>query len=98
MKSRRGNGKISASGGNGLGGGGGGRIGLDVFSRHDEAEILAHGAIVFHLPMIFWLVFVGIVSIINLLIEPTVNNQHLFIILLHYNLCSSRGRDDTSCQ
>ncbi|XXG64223.1 hypothetical protein AAC387_Pa05g2227 [Persea americana] len=46
----RGNGKISASGGNGLGGGGGGRIGLDVFSRHDEAEILAHGGRSFGCP------------------------------------------------
>lgn len=71
MKSRRGNGKISASGGNGLGGGGGGRIGLDVFGRHDEAEILAHGGFVFHLCTIFLLVFAGMVSIIYLLMDPT---------------------------
>lgn len=43
MKSRTGNGKISASGGNGFAGGGGGRVSIDVFSRHDETEVFVHG-------------------------------------------------------
>ncbi|KAI3860111.1 hypothetical protein MKX03_033811, partial [Papaver bracteatum] len=38
-----GNGKISASGGNGLAGGGGGRVAVNVYSRHNEPEILVHG-------------------------------------------------------
>lgn len=43
MKSRTGNGKISASGGNGFAGGGGGRVSINVFSRHDGAEVCVHG-------------------------------------------------------
>ncbi|XP_066361096.1 uncharacterized protein [Miscanthus floridulus] len=39
----RGGGKISACGGNGLAGGGGGRVSIDVFSRHDDAQIFVHG-------------------------------------------------------
>ncbi|OVA14460.1 hypothetical protein BVC80_1361g12 [Macleaya cordata] len=40
----KGNGKISASGGNGFAGGGGGRVSVNVFSRHDDdPEILVHG-------------------------------------------------------
>ncbi|KAF8388896.1 hypothetical protein HHK36_025577 [Tetracentron sinense] len=38
-----GSGRISASGGNGLAGGGGGRVSVDVFSRHDDPKVLAHG-------------------------------------------------------
>ncbi|KAI3904002.1 hypothetical protein MKW92_018351 [Papaver armeniacum] len=38
-----GNGRISASGGNGLAGGGGGRVAVNVYSRHNEPEILVHG-------------------------------------------------------
>ncbi|KAI3915295.1 hypothetical protein MKX01_035554 [Papaver californicum] len=38
-----GHGKISASGGNGWGGGGGGRVAINIFSRHDQPEILVHG-------------------------------------------------------
>ncbi|EPS64424.1 hypothetical protein M569_10357 [Genlisea aurea] len=38
-----GSGKISACGGNGFGGGGGGRVSVDIFSRHDEPLISAHG-------------------------------------------------------
>ncbi|KAI3865932.1 hypothetical protein MKW92_032960 [Papaver armeniacum] len=34
---------ISASGGNGLAGGGGGRVAVNVYSRHNEPEILVHG-------------------------------------------------------
>lgn len=47
VKSRIGNGWISASGGDGWGGGGGGRISIDVYSRHDDQAILAHGEISF---------------------------------------------------
>lgn len=43
MKSRIGDGRISACGGNGYGGGGGGRISVDVFSRHDDPQIFVHG-------------------------------------------------------
>lgn len=43
MKNRTGNGWISACGGNGFAGGGGGRVSVDVFSRHDEPKIFAHG-------------------------------------------------------
>lgn len=42
-KSRTGNGKISASGGNGFAGGGGGRVSINVFSRHDDTVFLVHG-------------------------------------------------------
>lgn len=42
-KCRKGDGKISASGGDGLAGGGGGRIAIDVFSRHDDVQFLSHG-------------------------------------------------------
>ncbi|KAF3793289.1 hypothetical protein EJ110_NYTH09664 [Nymphaea thermarum] len=41
----KGNGKISASGGNGWAGGGGGRIAIDIFSCHEDPEILVHGGI-----------------------------------------------------
>lgn len=44
-KSRTGNGKISACGGNGYAGGGGGRVSVNVFSRHDEPTIYVHGEI-----------------------------------------------------
>lgn len=50
-KCRTGDGKISASGGNGLAGGGGGRISIDVFSRHDDVEFLVHGE--FELVLLF---------------------------------------------
>ncbi|OVA08499.1 hypothetical protein BVC80_209g237 [Macleaya cordata] len=40
---KTGYGKISASGGNGWGGGGGGRVSINIFSRHDDPEILVHG-------------------------------------------------------
>ncbi|GAB2223023.1 hypothetical protein Drorol1_Dr00017157 [Drosera rotundifolia] len=40
-----GSGVISACGGGGFAGGGGGRISVDVFSRHDEAVIYAHGGV-----------------------------------------------------
>ncbi|ONK80989.1 uncharacterized protein A4U43_C01F24020 [Asparagus officinalis] len=40
-----GNGNISASGGNGVAGGGGGRVAIDIFSRHDEPKVFAHGGI-----------------------------------------------------
>ncbi|GJM94810.1 hypothetical protein PR202_ga11489 [Eleusine coracana subsp. coracana] len=39
----QGGGKVSACGGNGLAGGGGGRVSIDVFSRHDDAQIFVHG-------------------------------------------------------
>lgn len=45
IKLRKGNGKISASGGNGLAGGGGGRVSVNVFSRHGYPKILVHGEI-----------------------------------------------------
>ncbi|XP_076911612.1 uncharacterized protein LOC143569627 [Bidens hawaiensis] len=38
-----GSGVLSASGGNGFAGGAGGRISVDVFSRHDDQAIFAHG-------------------------------------------------------
>ncbi|XP_047328542.1 uncharacterized protein LOC124931992 [Impatiens glandulifera] len=38
-----GSGRISACGGNGFSGGGGGRVAVDIFSRHDDPEIFAHG-------------------------------------------------------
>ncbi|GLT57214.1 hypothetical protein SLA2020_302020 [Shorea laevis] len=38
-----GSGWISACGGDGFAGGGGGRVSVDVFSRHDEPKIFAHG-------------------------------------------------------
>ncbi|KAK3009003.1 hypothetical protein RJ639_013595 [Escallonia herrerae] len=38
-----GSGRISTCGGNGFAGGGGGRVSVDVFSRHDEPKIFAHG-------------------------------------------------------
>ncbi|KAJ4951975.1 hypothetical protein NE237_028807 [Protea cynaroides] len=41
---------ISASGGDGWGGGGGGRISIDVYSRHDDQTILAHGGSSFGCP------------------------------------------------
>lgn len=43
MKSRTGNGWISACGGDGYAGGGGGRVSVNVFSRHDDPKIFAHG-------------------------------------------------------
>lgn len=43
LKSRTGNGIMSACGGNGFAGGGGGRVSVDVFSRHDEPKISVHG-------------------------------------------------------
>lgn len=43
MKSRTGSGRISAAGGNGFAGGGGGRVSINVFSRHDDAQFLIHG-------------------------------------------------------
>lgn len=43
IKSRTGNGKISASGGNGVAGGGGGRVAIDVFSHHDDPKFFVHG-------------------------------------------------------
>ncbi|KAI3990300.1 hypothetical protein MKX01_037639 [Papaver californicum] len=45
MYLRTGNGKISASGGNGFAGGGGGRVAVNVYSRHNEPEILVHGSL-----------------------------------------------------
>ncbi|KDO55898.1 uncharacterized protein LOC102608613 isoform X1 [Citrus sinensis] len=45
-----GNGKISASGGNGFAGGGGGRVSINVFSRHDGAEVCVHGGRSFGCP------------------------------------------------
>ncbi|XP_043706589.1 uncharacterized protein LOC122656187 isoform X2 [Telopea speciosissima] len=41
---------ISASGGDGWAGGGGGRISIDVYSRHDDQTILAHGGRSFGCP------------------------------------------------
>ncbi|KAK4786549.1 hypothetical protein SAY86_010382 [Trapa natans] len=38
-----GNGRISACGGDGYAGGGGGRVSVDIFSRHDDPKIFAHG-------------------------------------------------------
>ncbi|KAK4745542.1 hypothetical protein SAY87_011854 [Trapa incisa] len=38
-----GNGRISACGGDGYAGGGGGRVSVNVFSRHDDPKIFAHG-------------------------------------------------------
>ncbi|XP_072999486.1 uncharacterized protein [Typha latifolia] len=46
----KGSGTISASGGNGLAGGGGGRVSIDVFSRHDDAQIFVHGGRSFGCP------------------------------------------------
>ncbi|KAM0014674.1 hypothetical protein Hdeb2414_s0034g00726471 [Helianthus debilis subsp. tardiflorus] len=43
MKNRTGSGILSASGGNGFAGGAGGRISVNVFSRHDDQTIVAHG-------------------------------------------------------
>lgn len=43
--SRAGNGKISASGGDGFAGGGGGRVSVNIFSRHDDPIFLIHGEI-----------------------------------------------------
>ncbi|EEF48140.1 conserved hypothetical protein [Ricinus communis] len=40
---KTGNGKLSASGGNGFAGGGGGRVAINVFSRHDDTEFFVHG-------------------------------------------------------
>ncbi|KAM0066302.1 hypothetical protein Hdeb2414_s0002g00047121 [Helianthus debilis subsp. tardiflorus] len=42
-KNRTGSGILSASGGNGFAGGAGGRISVNVFSRHDDQTIVAHG-------------------------------------------------------
>lgn len=42
-KCRTGNGRISASGGNGFAGGGGGRVSINVFSRHDDLKFFVHG-------------------------------------------------------
>ncbi|KAK1265041.1 hypothetical protein QJS04_geneDACA010502 [Acorus gramineus] len=39
----KGNGKITAVGGNGYGGGGGGRVSAHVYSRHDGPAIFVHG-------------------------------------------------------
>lgn len=38
-----GNGRISATGGNGFAGGGGGRVSIHVLSRHDDTQIFVHG-------------------------------------------------------
>lgn len=43
LKSRKGTGKISASGGSGLAGGGGGRVSIAVFSWHDDPRVFVHG-------------------------------------------------------
>lgn len=43
MENRIGNGRISATGGNGFAGGGGGRVSIHVFSRHDDTQIFVHG-------------------------------------------------------
>lgn len=40
---RIGIGRISACGGGGFAGGGGGRVAVDIYSRHDEPVIAAHG-------------------------------------------------------
>lgn len=40
---RIGTGIITACGGDGFGGGGGGRVSVDVFSRHEDPKIKAHG-------------------------------------------------------
>ncbi|XP_019051661.1 PREDICTED: uncharacterized protein LOC104588235 [Nelumbo nucifera] len=45
-----GNGRISASGGNGFGGGGGGRVSIDIYSRHDDPKIFVHGGRSFGCP------------------------------------------------
>lgn len=45
VMSRAGNGKISASGGDGFAGGGGGRVSVNIFSRHDDPIFLIHGEI-----------------------------------------------------
>ncbi|CAI9100492.1 OLC1v1037607C1 [Oldenlandia corymbosa var. corymbosa] len=45
-----GNGKFSASGGNGFAGGGGGRVSVDAFSRHDDPIFLVHGGRSFGCP------------------------------------------------
>lgn len=45
-----GNGRVSASGGNGFAGGGGGRVSIKVFSRHDDQEFLVHGGRSFGCP------------------------------------------------
>ncbi|XP_010267092.1 PREDICTED: uncharacterized protein LOC104604458 [Nelumbo nucifera] len=45
-----GNGKISASGGNGFAGGGGGRVSINIYSRHDDPKILVHGGRSFGCP------------------------------------------------
>lgn len=42
-RSRTGNGRITASGGNGFAGGGGGRVSVNAFSRHDGPTFLVHG-------------------------------------------------------
>ncbi|WZZ76610.1 hypothetical protein YC2023_087980 [Brassica napus] len=43
QKVRAGNGRISASGGDGYAGGGGGRVSVHIFSRHSEPKIFVHG-------------------------------------------------------
>ncbi|XP_020097904.1 uncharacterized protein LOC109716759 [Ananas comosus] len=48
--SMKGSGNISASGGNGLAGGGGGRVAINVFGRHDEAQTFVHGGKSFGCP------------------------------------------------
>ncbi|KAK6944883.1 hypothetical protein RJ641_025985 [Dillenia turbinata] len=52
IKARKmiGNGMITARGGNGFAGGGGGRISINVFSRHDDPKIFAHGGKSFGCP------------------------------------------------
>ncbi|GAV56979.1 hypothetical protein CFOL_v3_00518 [Cephalotus follicularis] len=45
-----GGGMISACGGNGHAGGGGGRVSVNVFSRHDDPKIFAHGGSSFGCP------------------------------------------------
>ncbi|PKI68525.1 hypothetical protein CRG98_011074 [Punica granatum] len=45
-----GNGQISACGGDGYAGGGGGRVSVNVFSRHDDPKIFAHGGKSFTCP------------------------------------------------
>ncbi|KMT03252.1 hypothetical protein BVRB_8g197950 [Beta vulgaris subsp. vulgaris] len=45
-----GDGRVSASGGDGFAGGGGGRVSIDIFSRHDDQEFSVHGGRSFGCP------------------------------------------------
>lgn len=66
MKNRTGSGVLSASGGNGFAGGAGGRISVDVFSRHDDQSIFAHGTFVLHCYPCFHLSKFGLLDIVDL--------------------------------